>query len=105
LADGVRYHVERLWPRGVKKTDLHLDDPLKDDAPSTELRKWFSHDPAKRRQFRRKYFAELDRSPEVCKPIRQPTRNSTVTLLYSSHDVECNNAVALKEYIMKKQSK
>jgi uncharacterized protein YeaO (DUF488 family) len=80
----VRYLVERLWPRGVEKTDLHSDDWLKDAAPSTELRKWFSHGPAKSEQFRRIYFAELDRSPEVCKPIRQATPNDTVTVLYSS---------------------
>ena len=98
-ADGVRYLVERLWPRGIKKAELHLDDWIKDVTPSTELRKWFSHDPEKWENFRRMYFAELDRAPEVCKPIRQATRKGTVTLLYSSHDAEHNNAVALKEYI------
>ena len=51
-ADGVRYLVERLWPRGIKKAELHLDDWIKDVAPSTELRKWFSHDPGKWAQFR-----------------------------------------------------
>jgi uncharacterized protein YeaO (DUF488 family) len=103
--DGVRYLVERLWPRGIKKTELDLDDWLKDVAPSTELRKWFSHDPGKWTQFRRKYFAELDRAPEVCEPIRQAARKGTVTLLYSSHDAEHNNAVALKEYIEDNRSK
>jgi uncharacterized protein YeaO (DUF488 family) len=103
--DGVRYLVERLWPRGIKKTELDLDDWLKDVAPSTELRKWFSHDPEKWEQFRRKYFAELDRAPEVCEPIRQAARKGTVTLLYSSHDAEHNNAVALKEYIEDNRSK
>ena len=103
--DGVRYLVERLWPRGVKKAELDLDDWLKDVAPSTELRKWFSHDPGKWAQFRRKYFAELDRAPEVCEPIRQAARKGTVTLLYSSHDAEHNNAVALKEYIEDSSSK
>jgi uncharacterized protein YeaO (DUF488 family) len=104
-SDGVRYLVERLWPRGIKKTELHLDDWLKDVAPSTELRKWFSHDPAKWEQFRRKYFDELDSAPEVCKPIRQAARKGTITLLYSSHDEEHNNAVALKEYIEGHRSK
>jgi len=60
--DGVRYLVERLWPRGIKKTSLHLDGWLKAVGPSTELRKWFSHDPEKWEQFKRKYFAELDRA-------------------------------------------
>jgi uncharacterized protein YeaO (DUF488 family) len=103
--DGLRYLVERLWPRGIKKTDLDLDDWLKDVAPSTELRKWFSHDPEKWEQFRREYFAELDRAPEVCEPIRQAARKGTVTLLYSSHDAAHNNAVALKEYIEDNRSK
>jgi len=96
--DGVCYLVERLWPRGIKKTSLHLDGWLKDAAPSTELRKWFSHDPAKWAEFRRKYFAELDRVPESWEPIRLAARKGTVTLLYSSHDTEHNNAVALREY-------
>jgi uncharacterized protein YeaO (DUF488 family) len=104
-ADGVRYLVERLWPRGIKKTSLHLDGWLKDVGPSTELRKWFSHDPEKWEQFKRKYFAELDRAPENCEPILQAARKGTVTLLYSSHDTEHNNAVALKEYIEEKKSK
>jgi len=97
--DGVRYLIERLWPRGVKKAALHIDAWLKDAGPSTELRKWFSHDPAKWQDFRRRYFAELDRAPEAWAPIRDAARQGTVTLLYSSHDPEHNNAVALKEYI------
>lgn len=103
--DGARYLVERLWPRGIKKTELHLDDWLKDVAPSTELRKWFSHDPEKWEEFRRKYFAELDHAPDASEPIRQAARNGTVTLLYSSHDAEHNNALALKEYLERNRSK
>lgn len=102
--DGVRYLIERLWPRGVKKTSLHIDGWLKEAGPSTELRKWFSHDPKKWQQFRRRYFAELDRAPEAWAPIRQTARHGTVTLLYSSHDTEHNNAVALKDYIEHKAS-
>lgn len=97
--DGVRYLIERLWPRGVKKTSLRIDGWLKDAGPSTELRKWFSHDPAKWQEFRRRYFAELDRTPDAWAPIRDAARHDTVTLLYSSHDTEHNNAVALKEYV------
>jgi uncharacterized protein YeaO (DUF488 family) len=100
--NGVRYLIERLWPRGVKKTSLAIDGWLKDAGPSTELRKWFSHDPAKWREFRRRYFAELDRVPEAWAPIHEAARQGTVTLLYSSHDTEHNNAVALKEYIKHK---
>jgi uncharacterized protein YeaO (DUF488 family) len=97
--DGVRYLVERLWPRGMKKTSLRIDGWLKDAAPSTELRKWFGHDPEKWEEFRRRYFDELDRAPEAWAPIRDAARRGAVTLLYSSHDTEHNNAAALKEYI------
>jgi uncharacterized protein YeaO (DUF488 family) len=99
------YLVERLWPRGVKKTDLKLDGWYKDVAPSTELRKWFSHDPEKWEEFRRRYFAELDKAPEAWEPLLQAARHNTVTLLYSSHDTEHNNAVALKEYLEKNRSR
>lgn len=97
--DGARYLVERLWPRGVKKTSLRINGWLKDAGPSTELRKWFSHDPEKWQEFRRRYFAELDRVPEAWALIREAARRGAVTLLYSSHDTEHNNAVALKDYI------
>ena len=100
--DGARYLIERLWPRGVSKDSLEIDGWLKDAGPSTELRKWFSHDPEKWPEFRRQYFAELDRAPEVLAPIREAARRGTVTLLYSSHDTEHNNAVALKEYVERK---
>ena len=96
--DGARYLIERLWPRGVKKSSLRIDGWLKDAGPSTELRKWFSHDPEKWPEFRRRYFAELDRAPEAWAPIRDAAKQGTVTLLYSSHDQEHNNAVALKDY-------
>jgi uncharacterized protein YeaO (DUF488 family) len=99
--DGVRYLIERLWPRGIKKESLHIDAWLKDAGPSTELRKWFSHDPEKWNEFRRRYFAELDRATEWA-PIREAAQRGTVTLLYSSHDTEHNNAVALKECIERK---
>lgn len=97
--DGVRYLVERLWPRGVKKTSLRINGWLKNAAPSTELRKWFSHDPEKWQEFRRRYFVELGQAPEAWAPIRDAARRANVTLLYSSHDTEHNNAVALKEFI------
>ena len=67
--DGTRYLVERLWPRGVQKAKLRIDGWLKDVAPSTELRKWFSHDPARWDEFRRRYFRELDSEPEAWRPI------------------------------------
>lgn len=97
--DGTRFLVERLWPRGVKKSSLHIEQWLKDVAPSAELRKWFQHDPAKWSEFRRRYFAELKANPDAWQPILQAARHGTVTLVYSSHDVEHNNAAALKEFL------
>jgi uncharacterized protein YeaO (DUF488 family) len=97
--DGTRFLVDRLWPRGVKKEDLHLDGWLKDVAPSDDLRRWFSHDPAKWEEFQRRYFAELDGKPDALRPIRDAARQGNVTLLYSARDVEHNNAVALRAYL------
>ncbi len=97
--DGRRYLVERLWPRGIRKEALRLDDWMKDVAPSTELRRWFSHDPAKWDEFKKRYWSELDDRPAAWSPILEAVRHGTVTLVYSSHDEEHNNAVALKEYL------
>ena len=102
-ADGMRVLVERLWPRGVSKAELHLDGWLKDVAPSTELRRWFSHDPEKWPEFRARYFRELDSRPESWRPLLSAVRRRTVTLVYSSHDEEHNNAVALKDYLQTKE--
>lgn len=101
-ADGRRFLVERLWPRGVSKARLRLDAWLKDVGPSTELRKWFSHDPERWPQFRRRYFRELDSQPALWRPIVSAARRGTVTLVYSSHDEEHNNAVALRDYLQAK---
>jgi uncharacterized protein YeaO (DUF488 family) len=98
-ADGTRFLVERLWPRGIKKSSLKLDGWLKDAAPSTKLRQWFSHDPAKWIQFQRRYFAELDTRPQTLEPILNALRSGPATLIFSSHDEVHNNAVALKTYI------
>lgn len=97
--DGTRLLVERLWPRGVKKASLKIEGWLKDAGPSTELRKWFSHDPVKWDEFRRRYYVELRANPEAWRPIVEAARSGTVTLIYSSHDKEHNNAVALKEFL------
>jgi uncharacterized protein YeaO (DUF488 family) len=101
-SDGKRFLVERLWPRGIKKSDLQIDAWLKDVAPSTELRRWFSHDPAKWQEFRRRYSAELERNPQSWQPIIEAARQKTVTLIYSSHDSEHNNAVVLRDYLANK---
>ncbi len=97
--DGTRFLVERLWPRGIRKDALRLDAWLKDVAPSTQLRQWFSHDPAKWSEFQRRYRAELDANREVLEPILKAARRGRVTLVYSSHDQEHNNAVVLKAYM------
>ena len=100
--DGTRLLVERLWPRGVKKEALHLERWVKEVAPSTELRKWFGHDPEKWTEFRQRYFAELRKNPEVWEPIGEEARRGTVTLVYSSHDEKHNNAVALREFLLER---
>jgi uncharacterized protein YeaO (DUF488 family) len=100
--DGRRFLVERLWPRGVSKAKLRVDAWLKEVAPSTELRRWFSHDPDKWSEFRRRYFGELDSRPEAWQPIASAARRGRVTLVYSSHDKEHNNAVALQQYLRAK---
>jgi len=97
--DGKKFLVERLWPRGVTKKELADAIWSKDIAPSTELRKWFAHDPKKWAQFQRRYRAELKRYEAALAPILEAARRGTVTLLYSSHDTEHNNAVVLRDYL------
>ncbi len=97
--DGARFLVERLWPRGIKKSSLEIQAWLKDVAPSVSLRKWFNHDPARWHEFRRRYFAELEENLASWLPILEAARCGIVTLIYSSHDPEHNNAVALKEFL------
>ena len=97
--DGARYLVERLWPRGIKKTELPLDGWLKDVAPSPELRKWFAHDPEKWPQFQRRDFTELQAHEHSLQPLRKAARQGPVTLVFSSHDTEHNAAVALRDYL------
>ena len=101
-SDGTRVLVERLWPRGLSKATLRIDGWLKDVGPSTELRRWFSHDHVKWPTFRARYFRELDSRPEAWRPIASAARRGTVTLVYSSRDTQHNNAVALKDYLQSK---
>jgi uncharacterized protein YeaO (DUF488 family) len=103
--DGTRFLVERLWPRGVSKERLQLAAWLKEVGPSTELRQWFGHDPLKWSGFRTRYFRELDSRPEAWRPIVAAARRGAVTLLYSSHDEEHNNAVALKDYLQARRGR
>ena len=98
-ADGTRFLVERLWPRGISKAKLRVAAWLKEVGPSTELRQWFSHDPAKWDEFRKRYRRELDSRAEAWEPILSAARRGLVTLVFSSHDTEHNNAIALQEYL------
>ena len=102
--DGTRFLVERLWPRGMKKESLKMDAWVKDVAPSNELRKWFNHDPQKWEEFQKHYWAELDANQEGWEPILQAAKGGDVTLLYSAHDVEHNNALVLMQYLDGKMS-
>ena len=99
-ADGIRILVDRLWPRGVSKEEASLDEWEKDIAPSTELRKWFGHDPARWAEFQRRYRAELQQHDDILKHIRTLAKTHTVTLIYGAHDEEHNDAVVLKDVLL-----
>jgi len=101
--DGKRILVERLWPRGVAKSSADLEQWAKEVAPSAALRKWFHHDPARWEEFKHRYFRELDGKEEIWRELLKASRKGRVTLIYSSHDREHNNAVALREYLQRKQ--
>ena len=101
-SDGVRFLVDRLWPRGIKKEHLKMKAWLKDVAPSPELRKWFAHDPDKWTEFKKRYRAELKANPSVWAPIVEVAKDGDVTLLYSARDTEHNSALVLKEFLEKK---
>lgn len=98
-ADGERFLVDRLWPRGVKKEALHLTGWTRDVSPSTELRQWFGHDPARWEEFHRRYQAELEQKPESWQPLLEAAARGDITLVYGAKDVEHNDAVALKAYL------
>jgi uncharacterized protein YeaO (DUF488 family) len=100
-SDGIRILVDRLWPRGVKKTDAHLDGWLKDVAPSAKLRLWFGHIPARFGEFRRQYEAELTDNPGVGE-LRKLGSRKRVTLLYAAHDPEVNHALVLRSVLQRK---
>jgi uncharacterized protein YeaO (DUF488 family) len=98
--DGYRVLVERLWPRGLTKERAKLDRWEKDAGASDTLRKWFDHDPEKWEEFRSRYFREIRKRPEVIQELEEILReNPVVTFLFAAHDVERNNAVALREFM------
>lgn len=102
-AERLRVLVDRVWPRGVSKDRARIDLWLKEIAPSTELRKWFNHDPRKWEEFKRRYSEELDAKTNAVRELLQSAHKHRVTLIYSAKDTEHNQALALKEYIEKRR--
>src|SRR5690554_3518211 len=97
--DGIRILVDRLWPRGINKSAVHIDLWLKDIAPSNELRKFFSHDRSKWTEFKHRYKEELKDKKSFLDRINNELSKGDITLLYGAKDTECNNAIVLKEYL------
>lgn len=97
--DGLRVLVDRLWPRGLSRERAQVNLWLKDVAPDSELRKWFSHDPERWPEFKRRYFAELATQTDLLATIAEEARDGVVTILYGAKDRQHNNALALKEYM------
>ncbi len=102
-SDGCRILVERLWPRGVSKLDARIDLWPKEAAPSTELRRWFNHEPDKWEEFKRRYFEELRARQESVEPILARVRAGPVTFVFASRETQFNNAAALKEFVERTQ--
>ena len=101
-SDGFRILVERLWPHGLSKEKASVDLWLKEVAPSAELRKWYSHDVAKWKEFRRRYKEELKNKTNLLDDVRKRAEKEIVTFVYAAHDEQHNSALALKEYLEKK---
>lgn len=99
--DGYRILVDRLWPRGLTKEKANVDLWLKEIAPSTGLRKWFGHEPAKWNDFKKKYVAELNENKESVSVLKEKMKKGTVTLLYGAKDREHNEALVLLHYTTK----
>jgi uncharacterized protein YeaO (DUF488 family) len=99
--DGQRFLVDRLWPRGIKQEDLKMKAWIKDAAPSNELRNWYGHDPDKWCEFNERYFHELDAHPDAWRPLLDAARHGDITLLFSTKELERNNAVTLRAYLEK----
>lgn len=97
--DGFRVLVDRMWPRGLSKQRARMDQWLRDIAPSDALRKWFGHEPEKWKEFRDRYFRELETKTDLVKDLEHRAEQGRLTLLFAAKDEERNNAVALKEYL------
>lgn len=101
-ADGYRILIDRLWPRGVSREEARLDEWARELAPSAELRRWFSHDPARFDEFRRRYSGELATQNAKLRDLRRRAREGTLTLVYGARDTEHNDAVVLAEILRKR---
>lgn len=99
-ADGTRVLIDRLWPRGVKKEKAAIDEWMKEIAPSTDLRKWFGHDPERWPEFRRRYRSEIKKHPEEFRRLRELARKGQLTLVYAAHDEAHNDAVVLRDLLV-----
>jgi uncharacterized protein YeaO (DUF488 family) len=98
--DGTRILVDRLWPRGVRKADAAIDLWAKDIAPSTALRKWFGHDPARWREFRHRYSEEIHRNRDRLRELRSLAQSGRITLVFAAHDAAHNDAVVLRTILL-----
>jgi uncharacterized protein YeaO (DUF488 family) len=98
-SDGYRVLIDRLWPRGVSREKARLDEWAREIAPSSELRRWFGHDPARFGEFRERYREELAGQQQKLEELRQRARDGTLTLVYSARDTEHNDAVVLTEML------
>ena len=96
---GVRVLIDRLWPRGIRSDHPRIGQWMKEVAPSSALRRWYQHDPQKWPEFKRRYFRELNESPEVVTSFLELARRTDLVLLYGSRERLLNNAAALKEYL------
>ena len=101
--DGRRILVDRLWPRGLSKQEAAVDLWLKEVAPSTQLRKWFGHDPEKWDEFQRRYRAELDSNEDAVQTLKQAIGKGKATLLYGAHDERHNQAIVLRDWLAAKR--
>ncbi len=99
--DGKRIYIDRLWPRGMKKEEVKIDEWLKEISPSDDLRKWFDHDPSKYEEFKKRYKKELEKYSEILERIKKEGKRKTITLLFSAKDEEHNNATVMREILSK----
>jgi uncharacterized protein YeaO (DUF488 family) len=98
-SDGVRVLVDRLWPRGLRKSDAAIDHWMKDVGPSTDLRRWFGHEPSRWNEFRRRYRVELSHKPEVVNELKALVHKGPITLIFAARDELHNEAVVLRDVL------